>query len=190
MRLLLALLGTALVLAAPAAASPYLQAGVQDDAWLRYGPGTIADRARTLDELGVDVVRYTLDWRVLEPRRGVYDWSSSDEVLRALHARGISPVVTLWGTPRWANGGRGANWAPTSKWTFAAFARNAAKRYPFVRRWLVWNEPNKAPFLRPTSSMRRTPRSTGSIAERRSAAASPDRSRAAAASRRSTSSAR
>jgi hypothetical protein len=152
MRLLLALLGAALVLAAPAAASPYLQAGVQDDAWLRYGPGTIADRARTLDELGVDVVRYTLDWRTLEPRRGVYDWSSSDEVLRALHARGISPVVTLWGTPSWANGGRGANWAPTSKWTFAAFARNAAKRYPFVRRWLVWNEPNKAPFLRPTTA--------------------------------------
>ena len=38
---------------------------------------------------------------------------------------------------------------PSSKWSFAAFARAAAKRYPFVRRWLVWNEPNKRPFLRP-----------------------------------------
>jgi hypothetical protein len=142
----------ALALAAPAAASPYLQAGVQDDAWLRYGPGTLDQRVVMLDRLGVDVVRYTLDWRELEPRRGVYDWSSADAVLRRLHARGIAPLVTLWGTPAWANGGRGPNWAPSSTRTFAAFARAAAKRYPFVKRWLVWNEPNKRPFLRPTSA--------------------------------------
>jgi hypothetical protein len=152
MRSILVMLAAALVFAAPAAASPYLQSGVQDDAWLRYGPGTLDERVSTLKGLGVEVVRYTLDWRELEPRRGDFDWRSSDEVLRALHAKGIAPVVTLWATPRWANGGRSANWAPTSKWTFAAFAREAAKRYPFVRRWLVWNEPNKAPFLRPTSA--------------------------------------
>jgi hypothetical protein len=152
MRLLLAAVAAALALAAPAAASPYLQTGLQDDAWLRYGPGTMAGRTAALKGLGVDVVRYTLDWRELEPKRGVYDWSSADAVLRALHAEGIAPIATLWGTPRWANAGRGPNWAPDSKWTFAAFARAAAKRYPFVRRWLVWNEPNKAPFLRPTSA--------------------------------------
>ena len=105
----------ALALAAPAAASPYLQAGIQDDAWLRYGPGTLEERIGTLDRLGVDVVRYTLDWRELEPRRGGYDWSSADAVLRGLHARGIAPLVTLWGTPAWANGGRAPNWAPSSE---------------------------------------------------------------------------
>jgi hypothetical protein len=152
MRPILALLAATLVLAAPAAASPYLQSGVQDDAWLRYGPGTLDGRVATLKQLGVEVVRYTLDWRELEPRRGSYDWRSSDKVLLALRASGIAPVVTLWGTPKWANGGRGPSWAPTSKWTFAAFAGEAAKRYPFVSRWLVWNEPNKAPFLRPTSA--------------------------------------
>ena len=59
--------------------------------------------------------------------------------------------MTIWGTPRWANGGRSPNWVPRSKWTFAGFARRAADRYPFVRNWLIWNEPNQRRWLRPTS---------------------------------------
>jgi hypothetical protein len=148
----IAIAALALALAAPAAASPYLQSGIQDDAWLRYGPGTADERTEELQTLGVDVVRYTLNWRELEPRRGSFDWSSADEVLGALHAKRIGIVATLWGSPGWANGGRAPNWAPTSGATFAAFARAAAKRYPYVKKWLVWNEPNKAPFLRPTSA--------------------------------------
>jgi hypothetical protein len=152
MRRLLLLVVAALAFAAPASASPFLASGIQDDAWLRYGPGTLGDRTTQLQKLGVDVVRYTLNWRELEPRRGAFDWSSSDEVLGALHGKRIAVVATLWGSPGWANGGRGPNWAPTSGSTFAAFARAAAKRYPYVKKWLVWNEPNKAPFLRPTSA--------------------------------------
>jgi len=142
----------AFVLVPSASASPFVQFGVQDDAWLRFGPGPIDGRVATLQRLGVDVVRYTIDWREVAPRKGAHDWSSADAVLQPLRRGGIQPVVTLWGSPGWANGGRGANWAPTSGRTFAAFAGAAAKRYPFVRRWLVWNEPNKAPFLRPTSA--------------------------------------
>ena len=49
------------------------------------------------------------------------------------------------------NGGRAPNWAPTSGSTFAAFASAAAKRYPWVKLWLVWNEPNQRRWLRPTT---------------------------------------
>jgi hypothetical protein len=149
---LIALTLAALALASPAAATPYLQDGIQDDAWLRYGGGSLDDRLVTLDALGVDLVRYTLNWRELQPTRGSFDWSSSDAVLRGLHAHRIAPVVTLWGTPGWANGGRGENVAPARAADFARFARAAATRYPFVKRWLVWNEPNKAPFLKPASA--------------------------------------
>jgi hypothetical protein len=55
------------------------------------------------------------------------------------------------GTPAWANGGRGPAWTPTSAAAFASFARAAAARYPWVERWLVWNEPNQRRWLRPTS---------------------------------------
>ncbi len=152
--LVLAALAALAALAFPALApaSPYLRAGIQDDAWLQYGPGTLSDRLDRLDALGVDVVRVTISWRDTEPAApGEDDWSRADLLLNGLHEHGIAPLVTLWGTPGWANGHRGANWAPTSKWTFAGFARRVAERYPFVHLWTVWNEPNQQRWLRPTS---------------------------------------
>ena len=140
-----------LVLSAKASASPYIRYGVQDDAWLQYGPGTLESRLDQLQSFGVDVVRVTVDWSQTEPRRGVFDWSRPDLLLDGLHAHGIAPLVTLYGTPSWANGGRAENWAPSSAGTFGAFARGIALRYPYVHLWAVWNEPNQARWLRPTT---------------------------------------
>ncbi len=149
---LLAAFVFALGLSVPADASPYVRYGLQDDVWIAYGPGTLDERLDTLDAMGVKLVRYTLHWDKIEQRKGEYRWSESDAILRGLHARAMVPVVTLLGTPRWANGGRSANWAPRSKWWFAGFARRAADRYPFVKHWLIWNEPNQRRWLRPTSA--------------------------------------
>jgi len=66
-------------------------------------------------------------------------------------AHGIGVLVTLYGTPAWANGGRGANGLPRSKSSLAAFAVAVAKRYPWVRLWEIWNEPNLRRFLKPNS---------------------------------------
>jgi hypothetical protein len=146
----LTLLALALALPAQALASPAIRYGVQDDAWIRYGPGTLDQRLDRLSSLGVDVVRINMAWNRVEPHRGVFHWSGYDAVVKGLHARGIEPMLTLLSTPRWANGGRGSNWAPSSRTTFADFAAHAAQRYPFVRRWLIWNEPNQRRWLRPT----------------------------------------
>src|SRR4051794_15566582 len=126
-----------------ASASPSVRYGIQDDAWLRSGPGTLEQRLTRLDSLGVDLVRINVAWNEVQPRRGALDWSGYDPVVRGLHEHGIEPVLTLAFTPSWANGGRGTNWAPTSGASFGAFAAAAARHYPFVRRWLVWNEPNQ-----------------------------------------------
>jgi hypothetical protein len=147
----LAALAASLLLPAVAHGSPYIRYGVQDDAWLEYGPGTLDDRLDQLDALGVDVVRVTVDWRATEPRPGVYDWARADLLLDALHAHGIAPLVTLYGSPAWANGGRPENWAPTSTTSFAAFARHVAERYAYVHMWAIWNEPNQRRWLRPTT---------------------------------------
>jgi hypothetical protein len=134
-----------------AAASPYARYGLQDDAWIRQGPGTLEQRLDRLEDLGVDLVRMNVLWSEIERKRGTYDWSAYDPVIRGLNERGIEPVLTLLGTPAWANGGRGTNWAPNSGAPFGRFARRAAGRYAFVRRWLVWNEPNQRDWLRPTT---------------------------------------
>jgi hypothetical protein len=146
-----ALAAAALAVAAPAEASRYVRYGLQDDAWLQYGPGTLDERVERLDRMGVGLVRYTLEWHQIERTRGTRQWGHADAVLETLRDHGIAPVVTLYGAPRWANGGRSPNWAPTSGGTFAAFAAAAAKRYPWVKLWLVWNEPNQRRWLRPTT---------------------------------------
>ena len=134
--------------------------GVADDSWLAHGPGTLESRIDELDRLGVDVVRFTIRWDRVASRRPddprdpadpAYSWIEVDPVLRGLRRHRIESVVTLFGTPAWANGGRAANWAPTSGKSFANFAFAAASRYPWIRLWTIWNEPNRTTFLRPTT---------------------------------------
>jgi hypothetical protein len=140
-------------------ASPNIRFGVQDDAYLAPGP-SLDRRLATLDRLGARLVRYTVDWRQVarkKPRRAVnpddpaYDWARTDAVLRGLRKHRIDVIVTLYGTPAWANGGRRANGMPTSKYSLPAFAIAVARRYPWVRLWEIWNEPNLRKFLSPNS---------------------------------------
>jgi hypothetical protein len=137
--------------AAPASAGRDVRFGIQDDAWLESGPGRLTDRAATLARIGFDVVRVTLDWSRTESQPGRYDWRRADRLFGALHRHGLAPVVTLWGTPEWASQSGLPNAPPTSGASFRRFARAAATRFPYVRYWLVWNEPNKLQWLRPVS---------------------------------------
>src|SRR4051794_2337396 len=151
----------ALVSAQQAAAAPGVKYGLTDDAWLTSGSGSLDARVAKLQSLGVRVVRFSVHWDQVarakpaspsDPTDPAYDWSTTDPVLDALHAAGIDVVLQLVGTPRWANGGRGSNYAPTSATTFRDFASAAAQKYSWVKRWLIWNEPNQVRWLRPTSA--------------------------------------
>jgi hypothetical protein len=159
--LLLLALAATLATAQPAAAAPSIKFGLTDDAWLENGGGTLDSRLARLDALGVRVVRFTLRWNQIartrpttptDPTDSAYDWSKTDPVLDGLREHGIDVVLQLLGTPSWANGNRAANFAPSSASTFAAFATAAAHEYPWVKRWLIWNEPNQRIWLRPTSA--------------------------------------
>jgi len=134
--------------------------GLTDDAWLANGPGTVDARAARLVQIGVRVVRFTLHWDQIapnapatptDPADPAYDWSSAADVLGSLRAAHLQVVAQLVGTPSWANGGKGTNVMPTTAAAFGAFAEAAAREFPWVRKWLIWNEPNQARWLRPTS---------------------------------------
>src|SRR3954447_18988358 len=149
--------------ASTASASWKAQYGVQDDAWLEVGTtkwSSLQERLSALDQLGVDVVRYTLRWDHIAPFRPtdasnpadpVYDWSSADALLDGLYVHGVDVLLTIWGTPPWANGWQKPNWAPNSPSALALFATAAAKRYPWVHKWEIWNEPNQLGGLNPNS---------------------------------------
>ena len=149
--------------ASTASASWKVQYGIQDDAWLAAGTTkmpSLERRLDTLDQLGVDTVRFTLLWRDIavtrpddpaDPNDPGYDWSNADPLVKGLHRHGIKVLLTLWGTPRWANHWNKPNRPPASPDALALFATAAAKRYPWVRMWEVWNEPNQLGGLYPNS---------------------------------------
>jgi hypothetical protein len=143
-----------------AAAAPGVQYGLTDDAWLLNGPGTLDARLDRLQAIGVRIVRFSLDWNEIaptepavatDPTDTAYKWTDDDAVLDGLHSRGITVVAQLVGTPSWANGGRASNYAPTSPAAFGEFASAAAQHYAWIKRWIIWNEPNQIIWLRPTT---------------------------------------
>src|SRR4051812_21775765 len=155
----LALAAAAVLLAvAPASASSGAQYGIQDDAWIVYGPGTLNQRVTTLRTMGVKLVRFTLRWdqvapskpaNAADPNDAAYRWGVDGQVLDALHARGITALVTLYGSPPWSTGGNPPNWLPTAG--LDEFATAAAKEFPWVHLWTIWNEPNTRTFSVPVS---------------------------------------
>ena len=146
--------GLGVALAAPAAAATSgPQAGVQfHGMWSDYND---AQRATVLDrmaEAGLTEVRIDLAWATLQPTaRGQYDpWgvSFADRVITMATSRGLTPLVTLWLTPGWANNGAGEKVLPTDPADYAAVARWAADRWAGkVGAWEVWNEPNSTTFM-------------------------------------------
>ena len=115
-----------------------------------------AERAAYLDQLagtGATEVRIDVSWAMLQPRgRDSYDWKWGvpfvDRVIGMARARGLEPLVTLWLTPSWANGGAGERVLPDDPQDYARVAAWAARRYAGkVGAWEVWNEPNHPSFM-------------------------------------------
>lgn len=142
---------------APApAAEPTLLIGFVDDPSFRWRPY----RPRMLDAAraaGATVVRAMIYWHRVAPLRPAADGLpfdeprlfEVDELVAGTAARGMEVMLTIWGTPAWANGGGLPNRPPSDPEDLRAFARGLAARYPGVRRYSVWNEPNLEQFLAP-----------------------------------------
>src|SRR4051812_1891395 len=102
-------------------------------------------------DLGVQDLQYQLGGRPPPPRRPrhprdprdpAYHWPPSvTQAVKLARRSGMTASLMLINTPSWANGGRSHAWAPTRATDFADFAAAASRRYPSVRRWMIWGEP-------------------------------------------------
>ena len=162
----LLVLACLLALVSPAAsgAAERMYLGFQDDVAFRWAPDRMSalDRAR---DAGSTVVRTTLYWYQValerpaspaNPFDPAYKFDDVDELVRGAQKRGIEVMLTIWGTPSWANGGKGPNFMPNLLSDATSFARAVATRYsgrfvgvPHVRFYTVWNESNLEQFLAP-----------------------------------------
>ena len=156
----------AAVLAPIAASADRMWVGFHDDPILRYD----ADRQnemehRHLDEPRVDRAdtrdvgrRRRRPSRRMPPTRSTRPTASTISTSSSATRRSDNAevLITLWGTPKWANGNKGRNYLPTKMADFQNFAKAVASRYsgrtagyPFVRFYGIWNESNLGLFLTP-----------------------------------------
>ena len=113
---------------------------------------------REYKRLGVDVVQFQLTWNTVAPTKPAhardpgdpaYRWPAIvDEAVRGARRRGMQVALMVRGSPSWANGGRSPEWAPSPR-RFASFLSAASRRYPTVRRWMIWGEPNRSGAFQP-----------------------------------------
>jgi hypothetical protein len=120
------------------------------------------DRARDADAA---VLRTVVTWNDSAPKRPAnatdpfdpaYHFDDVDDLARSAQQRGMELLVTIWGTPEWANGGQPPNRPPHHPGELEDFATALASRYsgryagyPAVRLFSAWNEPNLEQFLAP-----------------------------------------
>ena len=160
-------LAATLAVATEARGSTSMLVGFQDDGAFVDA----ADRTVWLDnagQAGGRIVRVIASWPKLAPTRPArggnpadpaYDFAALDELVTNATTRNMHVLITILGTPSWANNGRGENRLPRRLGFLRAFAKGLATRYsgsfqglPTVIRYSVWNEPNKSQFLAPQPS--------------------------------------
>lgn len=168
---LLAVICLTASVAATAGASRYLRVGIYDEAQTLYGP--VPQTFAMFKQLHVQEVRLNLYWggrygvarsrpaRATNPADPAYNWTLYDRTVNYAAQNGVHVLFSVYGTPAWANGGKGPNVAPTRPADLRNFAYAAARRYggfypgadgrtlPAVKEWLAWNEPNNPIFLTP-----------------------------------------
>jgi len=157
--------------AQPADASRYIRIGIYDEAQTLYGP--VDTTFSLFKQLHVQEVRLNLYWggrfgvaktrpaSATNPADPAYDWALYDRTVNYAAQNGVHVLFSIYGTPSWANGGKGPNVAPKQATDLRNFAYAAARRYsgkyagsdgrilPAVKEWLAWNEPNNPIFLTP-----------------------------------------
>ena len=141
-----------------------MHVGFHDDPNFRYEErrAEMLDQAR---DTNATIVRTLVTWANVAPTRPAnaadpfdpaYRFNDLDELVRNTQERDMEVLITIWGTPKWANGGKTPNFMPTKLSDLTAFSRAVASRYsgrfagyPFVRFYSIWNESNLQLFLAP-----------------------------------------
>jgi Cellulase (glycosyl hydrolase family 5) len=163
-RLVFVLVAASVLITPSALAADRMWIGFHDDPSFRW-VGDRQSRIEASANQGASVMRLLVHWdqtaksrpaNASDPFDPAYNFDDLDDAIRTAQEQDMEVVLSLVGTPRWANGGKPANVMPRRLGDFTAFARAIASRYsgrfdgfPFVRFWSIWNEPNLQLFLAP-----------------------------------------
>ena len=165
---LLLLFAAFLVSPAAAFASRSQESLFEDETQLLYSGTTRADQTlNELQGLGVDVIRANVLWSRYAPSPrsakkpsfdatdpNAYPLGEVDYLVQAAAARGMQVQLTPTGPgPAWASQCSGSysvrRICKPRAADYGQFVTALARRYPSVRRWSFWNEPNQGGWLTP-----------------------------------------
>lgn len=157
---------------------PALQTGFTDPVFMSGNAGVRERWLTRAAEEHAAIVRLTVSWREIAPRRPSaadatdpgwrgYEFATLDRAIVSASLHGLSILVTVSEAPSWAEGAHPPKSAPSGTWrphaaALGAFAQALALRYsgaftpegasaplPAVRYWQAWNEPNLSAYLTP-----------------------------------------
>lgn len=154
------LLAVFLALVAACAQRPAPTGGAATFAYTGISPGASVflydvsdlqtDMAAIVDS-GATWVRIDIDWSVIEPRPGRFDWRATDRAIEAARDNGLRVLGLLTYSPGWArSAGVSSHAPPRVDADFTRFVVEAGARLGgAVEAWEVWNEPNLPDFWEP-----------------------------------------
>jgi hypothetical protein len=144
--------GTALSASVPNAVT----FAISDDAAQRAFPAELSS-ARGI---GIGAARAYVGWADVATRRPVhprdpsdpaYSWAQTDADMARYGAAGLAVWVAFWRTPPWASGSSDVAVWPQNAGDLGDFAYAVAKRYPQVKVFMDWNEPNLKTYAKPNT---------------------------------------
>jgi hypothetical protein len=166
----LVLLSIVVLLALPAAtvkAAARMPIGFYDDPSFRWSSDIDANFKAAAAE-HISIVHALVDWASVAPTRPAhplngddpaYKLSDLDAFVNTAEKYDLQVLLTITGTPPWANDGQSQNHPPTHLADLTNFAEMLASRYNgkhaglgVVTKFSVWNEPNLGLFLLPQYS--------------------------------------
>jgi hypothetical protein len=149
--------------------TPPLATGLVDP--VLFSGGRTARAFALTHSSGATYVRVTAHWSSIapatrpdgfvpgDPTSPGYSWGGLDSVVQAAASAGVTPILNVLGTPRWAYSRqpKGVNGGTPKAAALGEFAHALATHYdgtgalPAVHVFEVWNEPDLSLFLDPVS---------------------------------------
>lgn len=133
-----------------------------------WGPAVVdgASQFPMYRDLGVGIYQMAVAWSSIAPTRPTDPTNPADpsyiwpedilETIREANRYGMRVSMMIIGAPPWANGGRNDRaWAPKRPVDFANFATAMSRKYPGIRYWMIWGEPNRSTNFKPLTPSRK-----------------------------------
>ena len=129
---------------------------ISDDAAQRAFPAELTS-ARGI---GIGAARAYVGWadvatrrpaRPRDPSDPAYSWAQTDADMARYAAAGLAIWIAFWRTPAWASGSSDVAVWPQKASDLGDFAFAVAKRYPQVKVFMDWNEPNLKTYAKPNT---------------------------------------